>query len=220
MEAKNIAGQIAEVAKNYHYHEPPSVLVKLQEMLTNLIRAIRDWLNMLQMPQTGSADTRIVGDLLKFLVVVVAVVAAIVVIILIARRLSHLTNQRKLARGEMIVGESSLDSAGWLNHAKELFQGGANREACRAIYMSCLHLLDESDIAVFAPTKTNYEYFYSLKKHPEIATQFRQLVDTVEYIWFGNKQAEESDYFESLTLFSNIKEAVAKLPLVSKAGGE
>jgi hypothetical protein len=216
MEAKNIAGQIAEVAKNYDYHEPPSALVKLQELLTNLIRAIRDWLNMLQFPQTGSSDTRFVGNLLQTLLVVTAIVAAVIVIVLIARRLTHLNDQRKLARGEMIVGESPLDSNGWHDHATQLFQNGANREACRAIYMSCLHLLDEAGIADFAPTKTNYEYFYSLKKEPTIASQFRKLVDTVETIWFGNKVAEPDDYYESLAHFDDIRQAVSQLPPSAK----
>ena len=41
----------------------------------------------------------------------------------------------------------------------QLLKENATKEACRALYMSCLHLLDEDEIAVFAPTKTNYEYF-------------------------------------------------------------
>lgn len=77
--------------------------------------------------------------------------------------------------------------------------------------MSCLHLLDENKIAVFAPTKTNYEYFYTLKQKPTIAVHFRPLVDTVELIWFGNKEAEESDYIDCLNLLTDIENAAAKI---------
>jgi hypothetical protein len=68
--------------------------------------------------------------------------------------------------------------------------------------MSCLHLLDESAIAVFAPTKTNYEYFYALKQYPPIAQSFRLLVDDVELIWFGGKTATSADYEQCLKYFN------------------
>ncbi len=210
MDSRNIAKDIAAVAKDYDYQQPPSLMVKLQEIITSIVRAIHDFLNLIELPSTGSSDTKLVGNLLQTAVVVVAVIAAAVVSVVILRRLQHLERQRKLALGELIVSESTLDSKGWRTFAAKLFQDKSTKEACRAIYMSCLHLLDEDDIAVFAPTKTNYEYFYSLKNKPTIAQHFRPLVDTVELIWFGNKAAEESDYNACLSLLNEIEKAAAQ----------
>ena len=209
MEAKNIAKEIAAVAKDYDYQQPPGLMVKVQEIITSIIRAINDLLNMIELPQTGSSDTKLVGDLLHVLLVIVAAVAIIVVGFVIVRRLKYLESQRKIARGELIVGESALDSRGWRNFAEKKFKEKSTKEACRAIYMSCLHLLDEDKIAVFAPTKTNYEYFYALKQKPTIAQHFRPLVDNVELIWFGNKEAAEGDYNNCLRLLGEIEQAVA-----------
>ncbi len=215
MDSRNIAKEIAAVAKEYDYQQPPGLMIKVQEIITSIIRAINDLLNMIELPQTGSSDTKLVGDFLQVLLIIVAVIAAIVVGIVIVRRLKHLETQRKIARGELIVGESALDSKGWRNFAEQLFKEKSTKEACRAIYMSCLHLLDEDKIAIFAPTKTNYEYFYALKQKPTIAQNFRPLVDNVELIWFGNKEAEESDYNNCLRLLSEIEKATIQIKTIT-----
>jgi hypothetical protein len=211
MDSRNIAKEIAEVAKDYDYQQPPGLLIKVQEIITSIIRAIHDLLSLIELPQTGSSDTKLVGDLLQTLVVIVAVIALAVVAIVILRRIKQIESQKKLAGGELIVRESELDSIGWRNFAAQLLKENATKEACRALYMSCLHLLDEDEIAVFAPTKTNYEYFYTLKQKPSIPQHFRPLVDTVELIWFGNKDAEESDYNDCLDLLCKIEKAVAQI---------
>ncbi len=218
MDAKNIAKEIATVAKDYDYQQPPGLLIKIQEIISSIIRAIHDLLNMIELPQTGSSDTKLVGDLLQTLVVIVALVAVAVVAIVIVRRINFLDAQRKRALGELIVRESELDSSGWRRFAAQLRQENSTKEACRALYMSCLHLLDENKIAVFAPTKTNYEYFYTLKQKPTIAKHFRPLVDTVELIWFGNKEAEESDYIDCLNLLNEIENAAEKIKTTSQQG--
>jgi len=60
--------------------------------------------------------------------------------------------------------------------------------------MSVLHLLDERNVVPFSATRSNYEYFYALKRMQSVAESFRRLVDSVEYIWFGDKQANNDDF--------------------------
>jgi hypothetical protein len=43
-------------------------------------------------------------------------------------------------------------------------------------------------------------------------------VDTVELIWFGNKEAEESDYSDCLNLLTDIENAAAKIKANSQQG--
>ncbi|HEY9791865.1 MAG TPA: DUF4129 domain-containing protein, partial [Candidatus Obscuribacterales bacterium] len=51
----------------------------------------------------------------------------------------------------------------------------------------------------FAPTKTNYEYSYALAQHPDLQKGFRQLAELVEVIWFGNKEADKTDFQQSMS---------------------
>jgi hypothetical protein len=194
MEFKNISHEISEIAKNYDYRQPPDILIKLQDLISYLYRLIRDFLSYLRLPQFSGSDTRGVANLLQVLVVMAGVVAAVMVLLLVASRLSVLQTQRKLALGSIVVGESPLDSRGWLALAEELEGKASYKEACRAVYMSILHLLDERRIIAFSATKTNYEYFYALKRMAKVAESFRNLVDLVEHIWFGDKAATGEDY--------------------------
>jgi hypothetical protein len=116
------------------------------------------------------------------------------VLLLVASKMRALQAQRNLALGSMVVAESPLDSKGWLALGQELAAKSSYKEACRAVYMSVLHLLDEQKIMAFSATKTNYEYFYALKRLSKVAQSFRNLVDLVEYIWFGDKEATVDDY--------------------------
>ncbi len=194
MEVKNIGREISEIARNYDYRQPPDILIKLQELIAYLYRCLRELLSYLKLPQLGSSDTRGVADLLQVVVVAAGVVAAAVVLLLVASRLTAIQTQRKLALGSIVVGESPLDSQGWLSLGEELAATASYKEACRAVYMSILHLLDERGIVAFSATKTNYEYFYALKRTAPISGAFRNLVDCVEYIWFGDKAATGEDY--------------------------
>jgi hypothetical protein len=194
MEFRNISREIAEIGKNYDYQQPPDILIKLQDLLAYFLRLLRDFLSYLKLPELGSSDSRSVATLLQVLVITAGVVAVVMVLLLVASKLRALQAQRNLALGSMVVAESPLDSKGWLMLGEELEAKGSHREACRAVYMSTLHLLDEQKIIAFSATKTNYEYFYALKRLSKVAQSFRNLVDLVEYIWFGDKEATSEDY--------------------------
>jgi len=204
MEFKNISRQLSEIAKNYDYQQPPDLLIKFQELMGYIDRLIRELLSYLKLPPIGT-DSRGVANILQVLVVVAGVAAAVMILLLVASRLKSIERQRKLALGGMVVGESPLDSAGWLNLADELAAKTSYKEACRAVYMSVLHLLDERQVIFFSATKTNYEYFYALKKLPALADSFRQLADLVEEIWFGDKSAGVQDFNQARSLAGTLK---------------
>jgi len=194
MEFKNVSHDLGEIAKNYDYRQPPDILLRLQDLLAYINRFLRDLFSMLKLPQFGNADSRGVADLMQVLVIIAGVVGAVMVLLLVASRLRTLQAQRNLALGSIVVGDSPLDSVGWLKLAQELENNQSHREACRAIYMSVLHLLDERNVVPFSATRSNYEYFYALKRMQSVAESFRRLVDSVEYIWFGDKQANNDDF--------------------------
>jgi hypothetical protein len=208
MEFKNVARDLHNVAKDYDYHQPPDFLLKLQEWITSALRFLNELLHNLNIPLLPNTDSRGVADLMQIVVIVVGVFAAIAVILLVVSRLRQIQAQRQIALGTMIVGESPLDSAGWLDQAEQQSLEKNYREACRSVYMSTLHLLDEQKVMGFQATKTNYEYFYALKKNSAIAAAFRLLVDRVEEIWFGDRAAVEADYTNCRTQIDTIKKTL------------
>jgi len=208
MEFKNISHDLEAIAKNYDYRQPPDILLKLQDLLAYINRFLRDLFSLLKLPQFGNADSRGVATLMQILVVAAGVVAVVMILLLVASRMRTLQAQRKIALGSIVVGDSPLDSTGWLKLAQELDAKQSYREACRAVYMSVLHLLDERNVVAFSATRSNYEYFYALKRMQGVAPSFRNLVDNVEYIWFGDKVASADDYRYCLEQLRVLKEGL------------
>lgn len=218
MEFKNVAKPLSEIAKNYQYHEPPSFVLTIQEWITNLLRAVLDLLRLLRIRIPEGSDTRLVGNFMQSLIIAVGVVAVFVIILVVANKLKHIQAAKALARGGMIVEESALTASGWKDLALEMGTQKRYREACRAVYMSGLHFLDETAIADFNPTRTNYEYFYLLKKNKYLAEPFRALVDRVETIWFGFGEARENDLAFCLDKLKELEESSPTKMLAASAG--
>ncbi len=211
MEFKDISSQIADVASRYHYHTPPELLVYLQEMLSRILRFVKDLLEQLHLFNSDFSDTRMVGNLMQVLLYAAGTLCALVIIYLVFMRMTKLTQLSRLARAGASGSEMLLTSQGWLAEANSLAQKEHYKSACRAAYLSFLRLLDEQKIAPFSPTRTNYEYWYQLSKSREIQVAFRNLADVVELVWFGNKQAERADFERCLELIESARPAVDKL---------
>ncbi len=217
MEFKNISEAISDVAKHYHYHKPPEFLVYVQEMLSRVLRFLKDLFEQLHLFNSGFSDTRMVGNLMQILLYIAGGLCALIVIYLVFSRMTKLTQMSKLARGGALESERLLTSEGWLSEARELAEKQHFKAACRAAYLSFLRLLDESQIAPFAPTKTNYEYWYQLSKNREIQSTFRKMADTVELVWFGNKNAGREDFEHCLDLIEDARSLIKTEPPTSIA---
>jgi hypothetical protein len=126
------------------------------------------------------------------------------------RKVAQITGaDRKLSR-QYAESAIILDYAGWKKQAQELAAAKNWKEACRASYMAALRLLDEAKIVEFAPTRTNYEYWYALAPQSKpLAVAFRKLAQMVEVIWFGNKIAAADDLEQSLQSLRNLEVEVA-----------
>lgn len=223
MEFKDVTPQIAEVATRYHYHKPPGLLVYLQELVSKIMRLIKDLLEQFHVFDTGFSDTRMVGNVMQLLLYVVGAICFLIIMYLVWMRMNKLTQQSQLARAGALESESLLTSEGWLAEANKLADRGNYKSACRAAYLSFLRLLDEKGVTPYAPTRTNYEYWYQLSKHKNVQRTFRKIADTVELVWFGNKQADAEDFQHCLQLIEEIKPTLVAVPsksLVTAAGAE
>lgn len=217
MEFKDISAQIADVASRYHYHKPPELLVYMQELLSRILRFIKDLLEQLHLFNSDFSDTRMVGNLMQVLLYAAGTLCALIIIYLVFMRMTKLTQMSRLARAGASNSEMLLTSEGWLSEAKSLAEKEHYKSACRAAYLSFLRLLDEQKIAPFSPTRTNYEYWYQLSRSREIQIAFRNLADIVELVWFGNKQAERTDFERCLELIESARPTIARLGEINQS---
>ncbi|MBX9949254.1 MAG: DUF4129 domain-containing protein [Candidatus Obscuribacterales bacterium] len=208
MEFKDISEAIADVARRYHYHKPPEFLIYVQEMLSRIVRFLKDLFEQLHLFNSGFSDTRMVGNLMQILLYSAGIICTLLIIYLVFMRMTKLTQMSKLARAGTLESERFLTSEGWLEEAKSLAQKEQFKAACRAAYLSFLRLLEERDVAPFAPTKTNYEYWYQLSKYRDLQSIFRKLADTVELVWFGNKSASREDFEHCIQLIEEARETI------------
>ncbi len=195
MNPRDIAPEIAAVADNYQYKKPPDLLLQVQEWIDKAWRFLADLLSSLKMHMPGMADTNVVGNIMQILVLLVGGLCLFVIVYFAMRRMGQLSAQAKLAKKGQSAAYRLLDAAGWKAEAETLAKNEDWREACRALYMSSLRALHESAVIEFAPTRTNYEYWYALEPRSQhLARTFRALANQVELVWFGNKQAGADDY--------------------------
>lgn len=197
MAYRDVSNEIAEVAKGYHFTKPPAAVEDFLAWLANTIRTLLGWLRDLFSHNGGAMDSRGMSFLLQIAVYVVAVIAVCWLVYYLAKKAGTARSAQKRAIKGATVVEELLDADGWQHQAEKLASTADYKGACRALYLSVLQRFHENEIAQFAPTKTNYEYAYSLSKYPEIQSQFKSLAERVELIWFGNHTAGEDDFADS-----------------------
>lgn len=209
MDFQDVTPQLEKLAGEFNYKDPPDFLVRLQEMISYVLRAIADFLKQFKISIPGT-DTSAVGNIMQILLVLLGAVCLFVILYLMSRRMKHLREQAQIAKRGALSLEEILDSAGWKQKAEELAKARLFKDACRAVYLSVIYLLDEKQILNFAPTRTNYEYFYALSGKDSLQRGFRRLSDLVEVMWFGNYVAAEDDFKDCMQLSDTIEREVTQ----------
>lgn len=209
MDFQDVSPQLEKMASEFNYKDPPDFLVRLQELVSYVLRAIADFLKQFRISIPGT-DTSAVGNLMQFLLVILGVICVIAILFLMFKRMRHLREQAQIAKRGALSLEEILDSAGWKQRAEELAKARLFKDACRAVYLSVIYLLDEKQVLNFAPTRTNYEYYYALSGKDSLQRGFRRLSDLVEIMWFGNYVAEENDFKDCMQLSETIERDVTQ----------
>src|SRR5262249_28954093 len=83
------------------------------------------------------------------------------------------------------------------------------KDACRALLLASIRLLDEKEVLPFMATRTNFEYWYALAARDDLRSNFRLMADIVDVCWFGKYQATEKDFANCQTYFDAIKSDLA-----------
>lgn len=219
MEFQDVSPQLEKLSSEFQYKDPPDFLIRLQELVSFVMRAIADFLKQFKITLPGMADTSAVGNVMQALIVIIGVICLAAVLYLMSSRMKQLRAQADLAKRGALSLEEILDSKGWMQKSEELARERLFKDACRAVYLSVIYSLDEKKILAYAPTRSNYEYFYALHGKNGLQSGFRKLADIVEELWFGNLHAgaEEYDTCVALSngLFKEIEEHAAKVEAVS-----
>jgi hypothetical protein len=211
VEFKDISKPLAEVAQQYHFHKPPAFIEQLREAAIKFFRWLNEMWREMFRQSGGNLDSRSISTFLQGLIVFCAVLAIVGAVFVLMRRIKKQQQEaQQTIRGAEAV-EEILDATGWRDKAGKLAGQSDYRGACRALYLSLLKNLDENGVAEFAPTKTNYEYSYALAKQPELQQGFKRLAYLVELVWFGNKQADENDYAESVSCLDDLQRQVQEV---------
>lgn len=205
MDYKDVKPQLEKLAGEFQFKDPPDFLVQLQEMSSYILRAVADFLRQFKIILPGAADTSAVGNLVQVLVIVIGVACLAAVLFLTFTKMRLLKAQAQLAKRGAVSLEEMLDSKGWHERATTMAQQKNFGEACRALYLSIIYRLDESKILAFAPTRSNYEYWYALSGKEGLQRGFRRLSDMVELMWFGDHDATIEDFEYCQRLFTTLE---------------
>jgi hypothetical protein len=204
-----ISNQIASVAANYNYKQPPDLLIQFQNWVQTILRFIHDFLSALHIELPAVTDTRMASNVMQVMLWIAGSICLILFIWAMWNRLNQLKYQSQLARKGQSASET-LDATGWKEQALALAAQGKWREACRALYFAALRNMDESKILEYSPSRSNYEYYYSLTRQPMIAKEFRRLANLVEAVRFGKRTATQADFEELNDLLSGIEKECAR----------
>jgi hypothetical protein len=208
---------IAHVASRYHFPPTPQFINDLQDLLNAILRAAAEFLQRLfGYSSVKEVNSMAASDLLRGLVVILGVVSFVVLIFVAVRRLTALSAQARRANGVSIFRELYTADQ-WRAQAIEASARGDFRNACRALYMSCLRRLDEQSIIPFSSARTNYEYYLALHGQKTLQIPFRGLANIFDALWFGYRSAGEEEFQLSLGYLDQIEASIATKALAPKA---
>lgn len=205
MEPKDLSLYIAEISKHYIYPKTPAAVSTFEDLILRFLRYLADYLNSLNIKIPYPTHENIMSMYMMLAVFVIALIAISLMVVLLIKSVKE--GNLKITPKALLNADVKqlIDSASWLSVAAELASEKNFRSACRAVFLSTLLTLDEMSIAEFAPALSNYEYLYKLTRYKNIQPSFKQLANTVDLIWFGNHEAQQSDYQNCLQLHSQIK---------------
>ncbi len=154
--------------------------------------------------------------LLNILLVVVAITLGILLFRLVLR-----SRKRPIATTENVIVQavpdvdnmetlaSDLPEEEWMRMAQEFAASGDHRRALRSYYLSCLAHLHEANFLRITKFKSNAAYVREVNRHalqsPELATEFRRLVNRFDRTWYGEYPIAKQDLEQSATWVGSIR---------------
>lgn len=243
-EFADIHAIVAQVAKDYQYKATFSmpdwinwlwqpiwqflhpILTRLFSALAKIMAKLLAVLSYFSQSLPGKDQS---GRLL-LIVILCLLATAIVLIIWQQRRWLKRNRLHKYATASGGLLGQPHTSKEWQEQAFHLKDQGHFGEACRSLHRACLQILDEANLIVFAPARSNFEYSMALSRLPLSSTPtshdtiidtstpgsiisdprhvrqaFQSFSHTVDAIYFGNHQAGEAEFQFCLQYLQDIE---------------
>lgn len=212
MEFKDASPDIAAISQNYSYQPSPSWLIRFQEAVREILQALEQLLNSLfQIKSPGGADSRAVSSAMMYAVYLAGALALIAILYYFWKRARQASEAEASTKRGASAVEKILDSQGYRNESARHAGTGDYKSACRYLYLCFLQLMHEKNVTAFAPAKTNYEYRYILSAYPSLQSGFKDLAETVELVWFGNKTADNSDLEQCKKILERLEPEIDRI---------
>lgn len=212
MSHRDISAELAAVAPSYRSEQVPDWLIRIQELLQQLLQALQDIIeNFFRLRPHGGTNSTAMSTVIQFAVYALGIVAVLAICYVLWKKAQAKTEKLAATKRGAAAVEKILDSAGYKAEAASFAKSGDFKSACRSIYLCFLQNMHEKSVVVFAPAKTNFEYRYLLVGYPSLQKEFVNLADIVEHVWFGNRRAEEADYNACLRLLDQADSEVERI---------
>jgi hypothetical protein len=127
--------------------------------------------------------------------------------------LRNLARQRlRVALGGEAVQKSAWESEAddWATWAAEHAEAGEWREAVHCLYWAAIVLLESRRAWRHNPTRTPREYVRLLKPGSAQQQGLRRLTQIFERVWYGLRDADESEYAEARALYERVAASSAE----------
>ena len=214
MDFKDLSPDIAAVSQNYSYQPAPNWLIRFQDAVRQVLSAIEQFINELfRIRSPGGADSRVVSSAMMWIVYAAGFSALLAIIYFLWKRARRTREEEASTKRGAAAIEKILDSQGYRDEAIRQSEAGNFKSACRYLYLCFLQLMHEKNVTAFAPAKTNYEYRYILAAYPSLQSGFRELAETVELVWFGNKSADNSDYQQCKDILARLEPEIERISI-------
>jgi hypothetical protein len=194
METSDITKEISLVAAKYSVGRDNWLLDRLHDFLTKVQKLLDYIYSLFKMRAPGGVDSEMQDWLLNGFLILLALIVLIVLLrILYLRFLSGSpqgSNSGYLIRTKAAVLSFDQLYTRSIQYADE----GKYAEACKSIYLALLKWLEDNNLCLVKPFKTNYEYALDLVNVSSIREAFILISRLEERISFGTYVPSNLDF--------------------------
>lgn len=116
-------------------------------------------------------------------------------------------SQTKLAKVLIGDDEEIINNQDIQSLINEALKEKNYRLAIRYYYLLTLQQLSGKELIDWQVQKTNHEYIYEIKNN-DLRSQFGQLTDVYDYIWYGNFEVDETAFAKAQLAFNKMNSEI------------
>jgi hypothetical protein len=128
------------------------------------------------------------------------------IVFLLARTVWRMmTVERRAATEDQGRAQRARLSQAYRQEARDRADRGDFTEAVRYLFLSLVYRLDEEGRVLFQRARTNREYLGLFDDRPEVRSDLRVFVDTLDSHWYAQRPTDGRQYAECLALYESLQ---------------